>query len=1133
MSEQIEDFEQRLQAVDPERSAIVQAPAGSGKTELLIRRYLALLSRVNEPEEIVAITFTRKAAAEMQGRILAALSLGQSGKRPGGGYEQSTYDLAYAALNRSQDRGWDIAENPGRLRIQTVDSLCARLVRQMPLLSGLGGQPAIADDPVPFYEQAAAAALQELESGEVWSDAIARLLVHLDNDLPRIRDLLAIMLGKRDQWLGHVLHTHERRHLENALADLACEKLAQVVQIFPADLSEELCKLVRYAAGQLAVCGIPGNHIHCRELQSLPGSAAEDVRQWCGIADLLLTKSGTWRIRLDKNSGFPSPADNRAESELRTQMKSDMQGLIHRLREIHGLAVALDDVRRLPPLHYTDAEWDVVNALCQLLRLSAAQLQLLFAEADQMDFTGIAQAAIAALGDDDAPTDLAMHLDYQINHLLVDEFQDISARQFSLLQRLTAQWTGDDSRTLFLVGDPMQSIYRFREAEVGNFVRVFEQQRLGQVTLQSLVLTVNFRSERGIIEWVNHGFARMFPDKNDMHTGQIHFHPATANNNHRTEKNINIHPFFNDPGEQEAARVVDLIRALRAEESGGSLAVLVRNRNHLIRITPALRRAGIRFRAIEIESLAERPAIQDLLALTRAWTHLADRAAWLSVLRAPWCGLELQALLTLVNHEKDRTVWECCHDETILARLDVKARARLQRVTGIFADMYRQRHRQPVKQAVQTLWCRLGGPATLADRTDLENAAAFLELLETLDRGGEIRDMQLLLSSIDQLYAAPDNDAGMSDLQIMTIHKAKGLEFDHVLIPGLGRFSRGRQSELLKWMLRPRVDEGHDLLLAPIREAGGSDAPLYRYIQDIENEKDHHEEARLLYVAITRAKKSLHLLGNVQARPDKEGRPVCKIDARALLSHLWPVVSDVYEEALQSLELSVPEQPERSQASLLQRLQSGWSLPSPPQVVTRELLHQTDEVAVDASEVEYEWAGETIRRIGSVVHQGIHRIAEEGVDTWSVSKLRSTRKFYRLLLAQLGVQAAELPAACDEVEDALIRVLEDDRGRWILSSGHGDAHNEYALSGLFENSLVNVVIDRTFIDQSGVRWIIDYKISRHAGTDLESFLNRERLRYAAQLEKYGHFLRMKEDRPVRLGLYFPLLRGWREWEYEK
>jgi len=181
--------------------------------------------------------------------------------------------------------------------------------------------------------------------------------------------------------------------------------------------------------------------------------------------------------------------------------------------------------------------------------------------------------------------------------------------------------------------------------------------------------------------------------------------------------------------------------------------------------------------------------------------------------------------------------------------------------------------------------------------------------------------------------------------------------------------------------------------------------------------------------------------------------------------------------------------------------------------------------------VSFRWAGDTLRHIGTVTHQMLRRIAEDGVEAWNRERVEARTVAYRAALAARGVPSAELADAVEQVVTALTRILEDPRGRWILAS-HAGAGCEYPLRGIVDGEIVSVRIDRTFIDEGGVRWIIDYKASSHEGAGLAAFLDNERERYREQLELYWQIFRAMEERPVRAALYFPLLNGWRELEPE-
>src|SRR5262249_50241026 len=150
---------------------------------------------------------------------------------------------------------------------------------------------------------------------------------------------------------------------------------------------------------------------------------------------------------------------------------------------------------------------------------AAAELLVVFAARGTVDYAQYTLAALQALGEADAPSDLLMRLDLAVDHLLVDEFQDTTDAQYRLLEKLTAGWTGDDGRTLFAVGDPMQSIYRFRDAEVRLFLESRDRGRVGNVDVEFLDLARNFRSQALLVSWVNRVFPSVLAPRSDPWSG--------------------------------------------------------------------------------------------------------------------------------------------------------------------------------------------------------------------------------------------------------------------------------------------------------------------------------------------------------------------------------------------------------------------------------------------------------------------------------------------------------------------------------------------------------------------------------------------------------------------------------------
>jgi ATP-dependent exoDNAse (exonuclease V) beta subunit len=655
------------------------------------------------------------------------------------------------------------------------------------------------------------------------------------------------------------------------------------------------------------------------------------------------------------------------------------------------------------------------------------------------------------------------------------------------------------------------------------------------VELYPIALSSNFRSQSGIVDWVNTAFARVLPATENMASGAVPYTASVPTRAALPGTAVHVHPLFDDDGSAEAKQVAEIVLAARAADPAAKVAILTRTRGHLRAIVPALKAAKLRFRAIDIEPLGQRPVVQDLLALTRALAHPGDRLAWLAVLRAPWCGLTLADLHALAADHSAITLWDALHDTQRLAQLSADGRVRAERLSAALAPSLQQRRRAPLREQVAGAWFALGGPACVEYETDLEDAEVFFRYLDRHEEAGELPDRAAFEDGLGELYALADVEAD-DTLQIMTIHKAKGLEFDVVIVPGLARTPRSDEKKLFLWTEQPDLHGETELLLAPINAAGDEGDAIYQWIARFHAEKQALEDGRLLYVAATRAKRQLHLLGSVGLSPDEDGLRIKAPSARSLLGKLWPVVSSQYEASLPAID--PPMQDVGAQPLVidqqLRRLQSGWQLPEPPPAAS---WTPPPEPARAQDDLEFSWVGETARLVGSVVHRWLQRIADEGGAGWDAARIHALGPAIRLALAAQGVGEPEIPEAAARAQQALIRCVSDERGRWLLGA-QAQGRSELRLTGLVDGQRINIVIDRTFVDEQGVRWIIDYKTSTHEGGDVDAFLDNEQLRYRSQLERYARLLQaggaskgdlLRSEQSIRLGLYFPLLGGWREW----
>ncbi len=762
------DGEARERALDVRQSWIVEAPAGSGKTGLLIQRYLKLLGdeSVAEPEQVLAITFTKKATGEIRDRVVAQLESALRNDAVKSEFEQETRALAEAVLRRDRMLGWGLLENPRRLKVQTIDAVCAEIARTLPVLSGGGGGQRPVEDATPLYREAARRTLMQLGGGDAaLHDALRMVLLHRDGNLGDCERLIAEMLALRDQW-GELVPLRDVEltdayldgtvlpKLERALEQAICAGLTRFAAAMPADVVEELSRL----AGEMGhAAGYKGESpiAVCAGRYGAPGETAEHLAHWRALIHLLTTKETRWRARA-------------ARSDLKFEIDKahavQLKGLYERLHGQEDLLQAIKRVRRLPPAIYPQEQWVVAKALFRVLRRALVELQLVFAQRGECDFAELGLLAKGALRREGAVEDLQAALGMRLQHLLVDEMQDTSTSQYELIELLTQGWDSQ-SQTVFLVGDPKQSIYLFRQARVERFVRTMREERLGELRLGCLRLTANFRSQSGLVEEFNRDFSLLFPREAERaRADEAAYVEAVAVNGpsrlgdsvRGVEWHASVLPGGTIAGAKQekkqqakldAARVRKIVKEWQGRplpegrDEPWRIAVLVRSREHLLDIVAELKKdegeGPVPFRAVEIERLNERQEVLDLFALTRALLHPADRVAWLAILRAPWCGLELAELHLLAG--ADDTAWE---ERSLLDVMEERGHLlseesceRLQRIWHVLKAATEMRGRLTLAQWVERTWRSLGGDAYL-NAEEMLNARRYLQLLDEVAGAG-------------------------------------------------------------------------------------------------------------------------------------------------------------------------------------------------------------------------------------------------------------------------------------------------------------------------------------------------------------------------------------------------------------
>lgn len=840
------------------QSFIVQAPAGSGKTSLLVERFVNLLKVCKEPEECLAITFTKKAAFEMRSRVLEKLEQAVEIK------SSHTTDIYSRVL-----------ANPNKLQILTIDAFCAKLTQKMPILSKFGIDLKITEDPERLYKEAVDRLLATIEVSD--SNNLIKLFEYLATDHELIKKLLIDMLAKREQWLPLIvpvklahskfenfdLQTILESNLQQAIEDILADILNYLPKI---DELNKILYLAKYVANNLD--DVKNNITYCKKItNSWPKADYLDLPIWRGLVELLLNKDGEPRTIVNSNQGFLSVSNikDKEQKKIASQLKSNMQELLKYLKEHSSIFLSkLQQINILPDPQYDSNNLNILKTLFFLLPELVAHLMLVFEEQQEVDFTQVAIAALEAMGTDSNLTDLALLIDHKLNHILVDEFQDTSVLQFNLLEKLVANWNGFDGRTIFFVGDPMQSIYRFRQANVGLFLKV-QQYGIGNIKLKKLYLKTNFRSSKSIINNLNQLFSKIFPSKNDIICGGVSYNEAEAVNNKHDllEENINnndLQFFLTENQSVEAANIVELIKKIQKDNSQFSIAILVRTRSQAARIVTKLREHNITYQANDIESLFEQSIICDLISLTRAILHVNDIIAWLALFRGPLVGLKLIDLYALFDESKSDQLFNKLKNYKNNQQLSDDAICRLDYILPILFEAIKKRETILLSKLIKKTWLALGGDL-LASRDEIHLAENFFHKLLDIKDIFQIGCIEELIQKHFVSLAKDQQD--LSNVQLMTIHKAKGLEFDVVIVPGMEKSTKNFDNPLFLWEERTcfnieKSTKNNYLLFAPIKSSMQQKNAIYNFIKDSEEERELYEAKRLLYVAMTRAKKKFY-----------------------------------------------------------------------------------------------------------------------------------------------------------------------------------------------------------------------------------------------------------------------------------
>jgi ATP-dependent helicase/nuclease subunit A len=1105
----------RDQALGPLEGFHLEAPAGSGKTSVLLARFLTLLARVDAPEEMLALTFTRKAAGELRARVMGLLWEQRDPGPEASPLDLQLHELARQVFRRHGD-AIQLKLTPERLPIMTFHGFCAQLLKLAPQEAGVPLEFTLLEEDEARWLKAEA--LEEFRrrlnagrSDNPVRQALVRRLVRLNNDWGRLSRELHGLISRRDSlgdFLGLARVSRDAAAYRRLLEDRFRLVLLPSLEGLRAGLADSALGRV-WTKFYSELQGSDNGKLISPQL---PGAEPVDLSAWQAISQVLLTASqGEPRKRLSPKDGFPEGFDQKKWAARFQDLPPEVTRLLKQCRDLTSIGASPEEAAALQDLVILVGEaLSVYEQLC--------------ARKGALDFVALEAATLNLLSEDD-PTEVMLRLDWRLKHILVDEFQDTSQNQMHLLCRLMAGWQAGEGRTLMVVGDPKQSIYGWRQAKP----RLFMESRKGlpcgaapPLPLTPLWLTTNFRATRTLIDWANQVFAETVMAGG---TAGARFHRAESRPGAVKGPPPQL-AFFTGENDLAArglearglARQVTQARAALGDRE--TIGILLFTRTHLPLYLQALYEAGLAVRVREGLKLAESRVVAHLHNLARALVRPQDEVAWAAVLRGPWGPQTLHTLARVA--QTPGGVWpeklhrfagqnDCPPELAALAASLEEARGQVGRRP--LADLLAEGLDATSAWAGIAAW---EGPPGVA------NARAYLDLVATAETGLPEATFGKADFNLEEAFQPPDPRAQASKVEILTVHGAKGLEFDQVFLPFVDWQPLKSEDSTPPFLLEEIPGRGvHGLALARpyIQERQSS---LYLLLRNLKNQRIVDEARRVFYVAVTRARQRLVMSAVVKT--DKQGRWQISGDSPlAWLKHhyrqdLPPAGQPISWPGPElQVELMTKVTPITGATETPGDLPPAWDFH--PEAAAYEMIFPSRLVEAPAGAGRGPEAEESdaARFRGEVIHRALQSLAQGGPlpDTAALAAA----------LRQAGLPAAAAATLARVIGAELAACQADPFLAALLRPDLPEAASEWLLEDQMQPGAVRRgMIDRLVFDGSHW-WLLDYKSSRPAaGEDWDAFLARETEKYRPQLTAYREMVAKAKgiDPPaaIRLGIYF-------------
>jgi ATP-dependent helicase/nuclease subunit A len=856
------DLQARAYAVDPRHHVVLEASAGTGKTSVLVQRYVNLLKAGVDPANILAITFTRKAAAEMRERIVRELRESA---------ERSEFDKA---------RWVELRDRLGDIAISTIDAFCLSLLREFPLEADLDPGFDMADETeVPRLMEESLDRSMRVLTGMARTDAdVALVLAQLG--ISRTREGLASLLDRR-----LVAWDALNRFLVRGPADLTAEVICRRA-------ATSLQDVLRTVPGGLATFLDDGPVRHprypllLREIERLGDVQAAPDAVIRGVLDRIaahfLTNEGKAR-RSGQIYPYKAPDYSSPDAAKR-----------HRA----ALFQVAPAVERVVYAFNRDLNVVLARGIRKMFTIALDQYRRALEERSVLDFSDVLQRALQLLRQMDEFAQSRFRLEARYHHVLVDEFQDTSRAQWELVALLIQSW-GEGlglatQPSIFIVGDRKQSIYRFRDAEVAvlqQAARFIEGLRPQGSPRRSI--TRSFRAVPGLLQFVNDVFEEVAAEPatrpDDFSYGDGDRFPVDLTP--ETGRGLILGIAAAEQPEACAAAVADeIVRILKEEDvrdkktgvprraTPGDIAILFRSRSSHREFEHELEARGIPTYVYKGLGFFDADETKDVLALIRFLADPASNLRAAALLRSRFIRISDRGLAALAPDLAAAVTTGTAND----ARLDADdrhvldhARPRVQRWLDLAdrvppADLVEQILRESAYAY------ELRGPRRMQAWENLKKMRSLVRRIQ--NRG--YATLRRIADHIDALTAGDESNAvieALDAVNLMTVHASKGLEFPIVFVVNMAKGASGPPKPV-------RVIVSGD------EEPSVSIGPFVSDMDDIDRVRERHEGRRLLYVALTRARDRLYLSSALKKGAVAAGRgslaevlpeSICGLFARA------------------------------------------------------------------------------------------------------------------------------------------------------------------------------------------------------------------------------------------------------------